>query len=115
MTVRGEADDIRQVCYNILENAVKFSFEGGVIGVKLWKEGGRAFVQIENSGAEIPKDELPFIFDRFHKSDKSRSIDRDGVGLGLFIVKSIINAYRETINVTSENGKTVFTFTMTVA
>ncbi len=115
MTVCGEGDDIRQVCYNILENAVKFSLEGGVISVKLWKEGSRAFVQIENNGAEIPKEELPYIFDRFHKSDKSRSIDRDGVGLGLFIVKSIINAYRETINVTSENGKTVFTFTMTVA
>ena len=52
------------------------------------------------------------LFDRFHKTDKSRSMDREGVGLGLYIVKTIIGSHGEDISVTSENGLTTFTFTL---
>ena len=55
------------------------------------------------------------IFDRFHKTDRSRSVDREGVGLGLYIVKTIINNHRETITARSEDGVTEFTFTLTIA
>ena len=74
--------------------------------------GGAAVVTIGNTGPTIDPAELPLIFDRFHKTDKSRSTDRDGVGLGLYIVKTIVLAHGEDIYVTSRDGKTEFTFTM---
>ena len=66
-------------------------------------------------GETIPPDDLPFIFDRFHKSDRSRSLDKDGVGLGLYLVKSIINSHDEDIAVTSRDGMTEFVFTLALA
>ena len=70
---------------------------------------------MQNLGATIPPDELPLLFDRFHKADYSRSMDREGVGLGLYIVKTILNKLKENITVTSEDGVTRFTFTLTLA
>jgi len=102
------------VIYNLLDNAVKFSPRGGVIGIELWKQGGRAYVSVENHGETIPQDELPHIFDRFHKADKSRSADREGIGLGLYIVKTILDKHNEDIYVTSGNGATKFVFTLTL-
>ena len=111
----GDKDSITQVVYNLIDNAIKFSTPGGVIRLALWKQGGRAYVSVENSGETISADEMPHIFDRFHKADKSRSADRDGVGLGLYIVKTILDNHNEDIFVTSENGVTRFMFTLTVA
>lgn len=113
--VWGDPDSITQVCYNLLDNAIKFSQPGGVVGLSIAAKGGKAHVCVRNSGETIPPDELAMIFDRFHKSDKSRSVDRDGVGLGLYIVKTILNNHKENITVTSENGVTEFTFTLTLA
>ncbi|MCL2152395.1 MAG: HAMP domain-containing histidine kinase [Oscillospiraceae bacterium] len=112
---RGNGDSITQVVYNLIDNAVKFSSQGGVISIELWKKGSRAYVSIENCGETISDDELPFIFDRFHKTDKSRSADREGVGLGLYIVKTILDRHNEDIFVTSSNGSTKFLFTLTIA
>jgi len=111
---RGDKDSITQVVYNLIDNAIKFSKPGGPIGIDLWKQGGRAYVSVENHGEIIPPDELPYIFDRFHKADKSRSADREGIGLGLYIVKSILDSHNEDIFVTSANGVTKFVFTLTV-
>ena len=72
-------------------------------------------VSIKDEGETIPPDDLPFIFDRFHKSDRSRSLDKDGVGLGLYLVKSIINSHDEDIAVRSEEGVTEFVFTLKLA
>ena len=115
IVVCGEQDPITQITYNILDNAVKFAYPESTITVRIWKSDVKAFVAIKNAGDTISPDELPYIFDRFHKSDKSRSMDKEGVGLGLYIVKSIINSYGERIRVTSENNETEFTFSMTVA
>lgn len=112
---RGNGDSITQVVFNLIDNAIKFSSVGGSISLELWKKGQRAYVSIENSGETIPPDELPHIFDRFHKADKSRSADREGVGLGLYIVKTILDNHNEDIFVTSENGLTKFLFTLTIA
>lgn len=112
IVVRGDADGITQVFYNLMDNAIKFADEGSRLTVSLWKQGGKAYVSVKDMGQEIPADELPFIFDRFHKSDKSRSLDRDGVGLGLSIVKTILNNHNEDVYVTSKNGETEFVFTM---
>ena len=63
----------------------------------------------------LTSDDLPYIFDRFHKSDRSRSLDKDGVGLGLYLVKTIINSHDEDIAVKSEGGMTEFVFTLPLA
>lgn len=110
--VRGDEDSITQVVYNLLDNAIKFSETGTAIGISLWKQGGKAYVSIKNHGETISPQELPFIFDRFHKTDKSRSLDRDGVGLGLSIVKTILNNHNEDVSVTSRDGVTEFIFTV---
>ena len=113
--VWGDPDAITQVCYNLLDNAIKFSTEGSTMGISITTKGGKAHVAVRNTGATIPPDELAMIFDRFHKSDKSRSVDREGVGLGLYIVKTILNNHKENITVTSQDGVTEFVFTLTLA
>jgi len=105
-------DYITQVIYNLLDNAVKFCPQEGTIGLRIREGGGKAYVSVSNQGETIPAEELPLLFDRFHKLDKSRSQNRDGWGLGLYIVKTIICSHGENISVSSRDGKTEFTFTM---
>ena len=113
--VRADKDAITQVIYNLTDNAVKFASPGSCITVRLYKDNGKAYVSIKDCGETIPPEDLPFIFDRFHKSDRSRSIDKDGVGLGLYLVKTIINSHDEDIAVKSEDGMTEFVFTLPLA
>ena len=113
--VRADKDAITQVIYNLLDNAVKFAAPGSCLILKLYKDNGKAYVAIRDYGETIPPDDLPFIFDRFHKSDRSRSLDKDGVGLGLYLVKTIINSHDEDIAVKSEDGMTEFVFTLPLA
>ena len=113
--VRADKDAITQVIYNLLDNAVKFAHEGTCITLRLYKDNGKAYVSVKDVGETIPPDDLPFIFDRFHKSDRSRSPDTTGVGLGLYLVKSIINSHDEDIAVRSEDGVTEFVFTLALA
>ena len=105
-------DAITQVIYNLLDNAVKFCPEGKTLGFRIREGGSKAYISISNQGETIPAEELPLVFDRFHKLDKSRSMNRDGWGLGLYIVKTIVCSHGENISVTSRDGKTEFTFTM---
>ena len=109
---RAGPDYITQVIYNLLDNAVKFCPEGGELGVKIRAGSNKLYVSISNSGETIPQSELSLVFDRFHKLDKSRTQNRDGWGLGLYIVKTIICRHGEDISVTSQNGITTFTFTL---
>ena len=105
-------DYITQVIYNLIDNAVKFCPEEGTLGLNIREGGCKIYVSISNEGETIPAEELPLVFDRFHKLDKSRSQNRDGWGLGLYIVKTIVCSHGENISVTSRDGKTEFTFTM---
>ena len=111
--VRGDKDLITQVIYNLLENATKFARENSTLYLGVTTLDGKARVAVRNEGETIPAEELPLLFERFHKSDKSRSEDKDGVGLGLYIVKTIVEQHKEKINVTSENGVTTFMFSLT--
>ena len=113
--VWGDPDGITQVCYNLLDNAAKFAAPGTAIAVTITTKGTKAYISVKNQGETIPPDELNMIFDRFHKSDRSRSIDKEGVGLGLYIVKTILNNHKENITVTSKDGITEFIFTLTLA
>ena len=110
--VKGNQDSIHRVIYNLLDNAIKFAKVGGTLSLSAWTQGGKVYVSIADEGEVIPEDDLPFIFDRFHKSDRSRSLDRDGVGLGLYLVKSILDAHDEDIVCTSRDGVTKFVFSL---
>ena len=105
-------DYITQVVYNLLDNAVKFCPENATVGIRLREARSKVYVSVYNDGKTIPAEELPLVFDRFHKLDKSRSENRDGWGLGLYIVKTIVCSHGENISVTSRDGRTEFTFTM---
>ncbi|MCQ2445778.1 MAG: HAMP domain-containing histidine kinase [Clostridia bacterium] len=104
VTVRADEDAIVQVLYNLIDNAIKYAFFRGKLRLTLKKSGDKAAVEIYNTGNGIDKEELPFIFDRFYKADQSRGIDRESFGLGLYIVKAIINKHGENIRVESEKG-----------
>lgn len=113
LTVMADKDAIYQLLYNLCDNAVKFSRQGGKYTVKIVTADKKVHVSVYNEGQGICKEDLPFVFERFYKSDKSRGLDKSGVGLGLFISKTIIDAHRETITVESEQDEYCqFTFTL---
>ena len=109
---RADKDAVTQVVYNLIDNAVKFCTEGGVLGLKLTEGGGKVYVTVSNEGNTIPPEELPLVFDRFHKIDKARNRSQEGWGLGLYIVKTLVCSHGENISVASRDGRTEFTFTM---
>lgn len=104
-TVNADFDLLQQVVYNLLENAVKFTNEGGTLSFGIVRESGRVICSIRNTGDGIPSTELPHIFERFYKSDRSRSLDKNGTGLGLFLVKTIVNLHGGEITVQSTPGE----------
>ncbi|MDO5784285.1 MAG: HAMP domain-containing sensor histidine kinase [Eubacteriales bacterium] len=112
LIVNGDSDHIYRVIYNLVDNAVKFINEGGTLTIRAEREGTMSLFVIRNTGSEIPPEDLPHIFDRFYKVDRSRSKDRTGAGLGLYIVKSIVNLHGGDISVRSSRGETEFAFTM---
>ena len=94
-----------QVVYNLLDNAVKFVDEGGDIAIDLQRADGRVYCAVRNTGAGISGEEMPRVFERFYKTDRSRSLDKTGVGLGLYIVKTVINLHGGEIYVRSVQGE----------
>jgi signal transduction histidine kinase len=105
LMVNADPDLTHQILYNLIDNAVKFADNNGYIEINFASVNQKVFVGIKNSGMGIPSQDLPFVFDRFYKTDKSRSKDKKGLGLGLYIVKSILNLQGEDIVVKSEEGK----------
>ena len=103
--VYADPDLIHQVVYNLLENAVKFANEGGYVEVSYTVDPKRTYINIKNSGDGIPKDEISKVFDRFYKTDRSRSMDKTGVGLGLYIVRSIVNLHQGEVIARSVEGE----------
>lgn len=112
LLVRGDNDMITQVMYNLLENASKFAKADSTLYFGVVRRNEKVHVTVRNLGDTIPPEEIPRLFDRFHKSDKSRSEDKDGVGLGLYIVKTILEQHKETIHVSSQDGVTTFSFAL---
>ncbi|MDO4563870.1 MAG: HAMP domain-containing sensor histidine kinase [Clostridia bacterium] len=111
--VKGDYDAMYRVMNNLLDNAMKFTPINGRITVTCVNEGANAKITLENSGAGIKKEDLPHIWERFYKTDKSRSMDRKGAGLGLYIVKEIMIAHGGDAYAESEEGKyTRFSFTL---
>lgn len=114
--VDADSDLIHQVVYNLTENAVKFVDEGGYIEFSFKTEGLKTYISIKNSGEGLSKEEIPKIFERFYKTDKSRGLDKNGVGLGLYIVRSIVGLHGGDVNVASVEGEySEFTFSIAVS
>jgi heavy metal sensor kinase len=104
LTVRGDARRLKQVIVNLLDNAIKFTPRGGVIGLTTRQHNGYGLLEVFDSGIGIPAEALPHVFDRFYRVDSARSRDHGGAGLGLSIVRSICSAHGAEIEVESSPG-----------
>lgn len=113
VTVNADKDLIYRVIYNLVDNAIKFTNENGEISFQLRFDSTNLYFKIQNTGKGIPQNELPYVFDRFYKTDKSRASNKESTGLGLYIVKTIIKNQGGVISVSSvENKFTAFEFTL---
>ena len=111
--VFADSDSIKRVLTNLLDNAVKFTNDNGEISVTVTPKQQEVFVSVKNSGCGIPEEQQKMIFERLYKVDRSRSINREGSGIGLYLVKSIICAHGKNIFVKSTEGEFAeFTFSL---
>ena len=111
--VHADKDAIHQVLYNLCHNAIKFSKEGGKFVISISRiQGKKIRISVFDEGESIPTEDLKLVFDRFYKTDKSRGLDKSGVGLGLYISKAIMDAHEEEIWAESRDGGTEFIFTL---
>ncbi len=104
MTAVADRDAIHQVLYNLIDNAVKFSDEKGDLKVKIHESDKSVVVSVRNTGKGISAEDIPHVFERFYKSDRSRGLDKSGLGLGLYISKTVIDQHGEEMWVKSEEG-----------
>ena len=113
MPACADKDAIHQVLYNLCHNAIKFASEGGKLSIKLSSLDQRKYrISVYDQGQEISAEEKTMVFERFYKTDSSRGLDKNGVGLGLYICKTIIDAHDEAIGVESDENGTEFYFTL---
>ena len=104
-TLRVDPDRMRQVVDNLLSNAIKYSSEGSPIEVTATIEDGHMLTAVIDRGIGIPSDEIPKLFERFHRARNVSSRYYGGLGLGLYIAKAIVEAHNGSIAVESEEGQ----------
>ena len=113
ITAFVDADRFRQVFHNLFENAMRYTPAGGSIRVRLQSSPGEARMDVSDTGIGIPEKDLPFVFERFFRSDRARRAYTGGSGLGLSIARWIVEAHKGKIAVESAVGKgTTFTVTL---
>ncbi len=100
----ADGDLTHQAVYNLMENSVKYTPVGGTVTLKGWQEDGLIHFTVRNTGEGIHPDHLPFVFDRFYKVDQSRGADKNSLGLGLYLVKTIMSLHKGQITVRSVEG-----------
>jgi signal transduction histidine kinase len=105
LRVRGEETRLRQVFFNLLDNAIKYTPEGGAVAVGLGQVGGEAVVTVRDTGVGIPAEHLPRVFERFYRVDKARSRAEGGAGLGLSIAQKIVTDHGGRIELASSPGR----------
>lgn len=114
--VYADMNQILRVITNLIDNAIKFCSPHDEIIVETTIKGTRVEISVKDSGPGISEEDIKYIWDRFHKADRSRGKDKKGIGLGLSIVREIVKAHNEDINVYSQEGKgTTFVFTLTLS
>jgi signal transduction histidine kinase len=112
IVVHARSDELAQVVSNLLQNAVRYTPAGGVVRVTAAREDGDAVVRVTNSGAEIPAEDLPRVWERFFRVERSRDRASGGAGIGLAIVKRLIEDAGGRVGATSEAGTTTFWFSL---
>ena len=116
LVVEGDWHRLDQVLGNLVNNALRYTPDGGEIRLSAALEGDSVIVKIQDSGEGISAEDLPFVFDRFWKGDKSRSRASGGSGLGLAIARQLVTAHGGVISVESQQGEgTAFTVRLPVA
>jgi signal transduction histidine kinase len=103
--VEGDRTRLQQVVANLIDNAIKYTPEGGAVEVKVQLVAGKAVLEVSDNGVGIPATAIPHLFERFYRVDKARSRASGGAGLGLSIVKAICTAHGGEISVSSEEGR----------
>ena len=113
LTMEGDRSKLNQILYNLTENAIKYTPDGGHIHVSLSEEDGNLIWRVKDDGVGIPEEDQAHIFERFYRVDKARSRETGGTGLGLSIVKQLVNMHGGTITVASKAGNgSEFTVTL---
>lgn len=116
VTILADGDAVAQILDNLLDNAVKYTPEGGRIILRWFQEGELAVIQVQDTGMGIPEKDLPRIFERFYRVDKARSRELGGTGLGLSIVKHLVQSLNGTVAASSQPGAgTIFTVRLPIA
>lgn len=105
VTIDADRDKMSQVMVNLLANALKFTEPGGKVEISISWDGGTAEIRVKDSGAGISEEDLPYIFERFYRADKSRNRATGGAGIGLTITKAIVDAHGGSITVNSKLGE----------
>lgn len=105
VNVIGDRLRLKQVLVNLLDNAIKYTADGGTIELIVRSEAGRALLGVSDNGIGIDADQQPFVFDRFYRTDQARTRATGGAGLGLSIVKAIAAAHEGRVSVTSKAGE----------
>jgi two-component system sensor histidine kinase BaeS len=105
LVVRGDAQRLKQLLGNLIDNAMKYTPGDGTVTLALFRGGNWACVEVSDTGTGIAPQHLPHIFDRFYRVDKARSQSRGGAGLGLTIAREIAEQHEGTITATSQPGK----------
>ena len=113
VTLQGDESKLGQVIYNLIDNAIKYTPEGGSVHVTMKTDGRNAVFAVKDTGVGIPEEDAKHIFDRFYRVDKARSRETGGTGLGLSIVRQMVQLHRGEIKVDSVFGKGS-TFTVTL-
>ncbi len=102
--VEGDRARMKQVIVNLLDNAIKYTGDGGAVGLTVNTRDSKAVLEVADNGIGIPADALPRVFERFYRVDKARSRAQGGAGLGLSIVKSICSAHHGNVEASSTPG-----------
>ena len=103
--IRATEDDLYQIVFNLMENAVKYNLPGGWVWVTLCTQGETVLLRVEDTGVGIPEEDLPKIFDRFYRVDKARSRAAGGTGLGLSIVRDTVCQHGGTVTARRREGE----------
>lgn len=104
LTVAADADKLSQVVINLVANALKYTNAGGTVTITARADARRLYIMVSDTGIGIASEDLPHIFERFYRTDKSRARQTGGSGIGLTIAKSIVDAHKGSLTVASEPG-----------
>ena len=112
LPARGDPDQLAQVLSNLLQNAVRYTPPGGRIDVTAERRPEDILVSVTNTGDGIPSEDLPHVFERFYRVEKSRDRARGGAGIGLAIVRQLVEAAGGSVGAESSDGRTTFWFSL---